>query len=336
MKNHYTVTKSWVKGIKNDKFIEPFIPKNSGIVVISECNGQVKFYHQGHSVCNMDYETFDSIPKIESNFSEEFINDYIIPNENIKNLKKLFSLLFKEYSNNPLVVKALKTLKIWIFTTKGSSAISGSQYQNLDFNNLPWETSKGFSAKPFDYNENRSGRTTVYATTDEITKWSCDGKEVLPIGIKENEHCSYSEMYKIGKKLFQEMCGMEGIDEKFKSIVGDFLPEINKDYKHYDYMTNQRVTLEMFINNTHHGKKKGLELCHLNPSLTSATFADNITIGFSESNRKQSGNSLDEMAIKGAHALQIKMNIESLITSEQLRTILQLDSKRLETLLESI
>jgi hypothetical protein len=300
----YITTESWVKGTKNGNFIEPFIPKNSGIVVISEKNGKVRFYHQGHSVCNMDIETFNKIPKIEKEFTDEYINDFIIPSEEIKILKSLFKRLRKEYSKDKFMLKVLRTLDTWIFLTKGSSAIKGHQYETLSFDNLPWVMNNGFSAKPYDFNENRSGRTTVAPTESEIESWINNPYDVLPIGIKEDEHCSYSEIFKIGKKLFQEMCGVEGIDNKFKDIVSDFLPKIDKKYEHYDYMTNKRIVLNMFENNTHHGKKKGLEFCHKNSGKTTA---DGITIGFSESNRKQSGNSIEEMAINGHNALLIQM-----------------------------
>ena len=317
----YITTKSWVEGTKNGKFIEPFIPKGTGIAVISEKNGNVRFYHQGHSVCNMKLDTFLQIPKVEKNLDKDYINDYIIPSDDVKNLNNLFKKLRKVYKNDTLVKKTLDTLSKWIFSTKGSSAIKGKEYDGLDLENLPWVKSNGFLAKPFHFNENRSGRTTVAPCDEEIESWSKNPYEILPIGIKKDEHCSYSEMFKIVKKLFQETCGIEGIDDQFKDIVKEFLPETDKEYKHYDYMTGRRITLDMFEKNTHHGKIKGLELCHLNPSLTFATTSDNLTIGFSDSNRKQSGNSIESMGINGVNAMLIKMG-KSTITLEQLNILL--------------
>jgi hypothetical protein len=317
----YITTESWVKGTKNGKFIAPFIPKGSGIAVISEKNGKVKFYHQGHSVCNMDVETFLQIPKIEKDLDGEYVKDYIIPGDDIKNLNNLFKRLRKIYNGDNLTNKVLDTLSIWIFLTKGSSAIKGKEYESLNLDNLPWVKSNGFFAKPFHFNENRSGRTTVAPCDEEIELWSKNPYEVLPIGVKMDEHCSYSEMSKIGKKLFQEICGVEGIDEQFKDVVKEFLPEIDKEYKHYDYMTGERITLVMFEKNTHHGKTKGLELCHLDPSVTFATTSDNLTIGLSDSNRKQSGNSVEDMGINGVNAMLIKMG-KSTITLEQLNILL--------------
>jgi hypothetical protein len=314
----YVTTKSWVKGTKNGKFIEPFIPKGSGIAVIDEKNGKVRFYHQGHSICNLDIETFNEIPKVEKELTEECVNNLIIPGENIKTLNNLFKELRKKYSKNTSMEKVLTTLHTWIFSSKGSSAIKGHQYDNLDFNELPWVKNDGFSAKPYGFNENRSGRTTIAPTEDEIESWDNDPYNVLPIGIKSDEHCTYDEIYKIGKKIFQEMCGIEGVDDDFKNIVIKFLPETNKDYKHYDYMTGEVINLNMFKKNTHHGKKKGLEFCHLN---SGPTLAKHITIGFSESNRKQSGNSIEEMAINGVNALRIKSD-KPPITMEQLNTLL--------------
>lgn len=318
----YITTNSWFKGIKNGEFIQPFIPKGSGIAVILEKNGNVKFYHQGHSSCTMDIETFNKIPKVEINFTDEFISNYIVPNENVQKLKKLFTKLRKEYKNNSLMFKVLRTLDTWIFQTKGSSSISGSQYEKLNLNDLPWVTDNGFSAKPFDFHENRSGRTTVSPTKSEIELWDNNPYEVLPIGIKIEEHCTYSEIYKIGEKLFQQVCGIEGIDDIFKNIVISFFPKIDKNYEHYDYMTGERITLNVFEKNTHHGKIKGLELCHLNPSLTFATTVNNITIGFSESNRKQSGNSIESMGLNGVNGILITMG-KTPIKMEKLQTLLE-------------
>jgi len=322
MEKHYKVTKSWVKGTKNGKFIGPFIPKNSAIVVISEKNGYVTYYHQGHSKCKMDCETFNDIPKIETKYTEEFIYDYIIPNEKIIKVYELLSVLLKKYSKNPLIEKSLRTSKTWISQSKGSSAISGSQYENLDFNDLEWEKYNGFKSKPFHYYENRSGRTTVTPTLNEINLWMDNPKDVLPIGIKKNEQCSYSEMYKIAVKIIQQLCGMRGIEDEFKNIVIDFIPEIDKNYEHYDYMTGERIDISMFEHNTHHGKKKGLELCHIDPNLDSATIADNITIGFSSSNRKQSGNSIEDMALNGTNAILIQHGLPPMDMGDYLSKIL--------------
>jgi hypothetical protein len=322
MKKHYIVTESWVKGIKNGSFMEPFIPKNSGIVVLSEINGKVRFYHQGHSVCSMDSETFHQIPKVGTSFNDDFISDYIIPDKNIKILKELISKLRKIYKEDKLITKVLNTLNTWIFSTKGSKAISGSEFEELDFNNLSWVNKNGFLTKPFSWNENRSGRTTSVPTEDDINNWCLNPKEVLPLGIRSIEHCTYGEMFRIGEKLFQEICGINGIDDKFKKIVKEFLPNVDENYVHNDYMTGEMINVVMFEKNTHHGKLKGLELCHKDPSLLYSTIAENITIGFSESNRKQSGNSIEDMGFNGINAMLIKMG-KSPITKNKLNIILE-------------
>lgn len=313
---------SWVEGIRDGKFIEPFIPKGSCIVVVSETYKTVRFYHQGHSACEMNRNTFNSIPKIESNFDNEFISNYVIPGENIKNLKKLFSELRKQYKEDLVITKVLNTLNTWIFSTKGSSAIKGKEYQDLDFTNLSWIKNSGFLAKPYSWWENRSGRTTVVPSKDYIQKWVNNPIDVLPIGIKSNEHCTYSEMFKIAEKLFQEICGIEGVDFKFKNTVKEFFPNINMNYVHNDFMTGEQIELIMFEKNTHHGKTKGLELCHKDPSLIYATNHQNITIGLSDSNRKQSGNSIEEMALNGVNAVLIKMG-KLPITKESLNMVLE-------------
>lgn len=322
MKKHYTVIESWVKGIKDGKFIEPLIPKGSGIVVISEINEKVKFFHQGHSICEMSYNDFQSIPKVESNFDYEFICKYIIPGEDITNVKKLFQKLRKYYKNSEFILKVLNTVNTWIFSTKGSSAIKGKEYWSLDFNNLPWVKNSGFSTKPYSWWENRSGRTTIVPSELFIETWVENPTDVLPIGIKSNEHCTYFEMVKIAEKLFQELCGIEGIDTQFKNIVKEFFPNIKLEYVHKDFMTGERIKLNMFEKNTHHGKIKGLELCHKDPSLIYATNHSNITIGLSDSNRRQSGNSIEEMAINGVNSVLIKMG-KTPITKEFLNTILE-------------
>jgi hypothetical protein len=317
----YITTESWVRGTKNGSFIEPFIPKGSGIVIVDENNGKIKFYHQGHLTCTMDVEIFSQIPKIEKDLSDEYIYNYIVPNQDIKTLNNLFKKIRKIYSKDKLMSKVISTLHKWIFLTKGSSAIKGKEYESLNFNNLPWVKNNGFSTKPFHFNENRSGRTTIAPNENEILSWENNPYNVLPIGIRISEQCTYPEMFKIGKKLFQELCGIEGVDQKFKDIVIEFLPDIDKNYKHYDYMTGERISLSVFEKNTHHGKIKGLELCHLDPTIELSTTSNNITIGFCDSNRKQSGNSVESMGFNGLNASLIKMG-KSPITLEEYNNLL--------------
>jgi hypothetical protein len=92
------------------------------------------------------------------------------------------------------------------------------QYNDLDFENLPWDKSN-LKTKPYDWNLNRCGRTMSTPSDSDISEWSKNPKNVLPIGIKKNEQCSYTEMYKIGVKLLQQVCGIQGVPLKFKEII---------------------------------------------------------------------------------------------------------------------
>jgi hypothetical protein len=322
MKEHYIVEESWVQGTKGGKFITPLLIKNTGIVVISRKNNEVRFNHQGRGVSIMDSDIFDSIPKIATTFTDEFINDYIIAGENIKILKKIISELKKEFKGNKLLTNLIKTLEMWIFSTKGSKAINGTKYNKLDFENLPWGNSN-LKTKPYDWNLNRCGRTMSVPSDSDISEWNKNPKNVLPIGIKKNEQCSYTEMYKIGVKLLQQVCGIQGVPLKFKEIIKEKIPIINLDYELYDYMDKTRITLDTYLLNTHHGKEKGIELCHKNPKIEFATSCENITIGLSESNRSQSGNSFIDMAVKGANCLRIDDGQEPL-TPEKVEVFLKL------------
>jgi hypothetical protein len=322
MKEHYIVTESWVQGVNDGKFMVPLLIKNTGIVVIYRKKNKVRFNHQGRGVSIMDSDIFDSIPKIATTFTDEFINDYIIAGENIKTLKKIISDLKKEFKGNKLLTDLIKTLEVWILSTKGSKAIKGKQYNDLNFENLPWAKSN-LKTKPYDWNLNRCGRTMSTPSDSDISEWSKNPKNVLPIGIKKNEQCSYTEMYKIGVKLLQQVCGIQGVPLKFKEIIKEKINSINLDYELYDYMDNERITLDMYLLNTHHGKEKGIELCHKNPKIEFATSCENVTIGKSESNRSQSGNSFIDMAVKGVNCLRID-NGQKPLTPENVKVFLKL------------
>lgn len=321
MKEHYIVEESWVQGVKpsgkNVIFITPLLGKNTGIVVDSIKNNMVRFYHQGHGVSSLKIEIFESIPKIPTTFTDEYIYDYIIPNKNIEILKKTISDLKKAYKGNKRMIKVITTINTWIFSTKGSKAINGSGYNNLDFENLEWDLQSNLKTKPYDWNFNRSGRTTASPSYSEISEWEKNPKDVLPIGIKKNEQCSYSEMYEIGKKILQEVCGMDGVPQQIREIIKKNIPTINLDYEHYDYMYGTRICFDLFFDNTHHGKEKGLELCHKNPKLEFATSCENLTIGLSESNRAQGNNTFRELIVNGANCIRIDEELKPLTPNQE-------------------
>ena len=62
-----------------------------------------------------------------------------------------------------------------------------------------------------------------------------------------------------------------------------------------DYLYHTPLFFEDFKKNTHHGKVKGLEFCHIDPEIQRPTVVDNVTIGSCESNRLQGGYSKETM-----------------------------------------
>ena len=65
-----------------------------------------------------------------------------------------------------------------------------------------------------------------------------------------------------------------------------------------DYLRiEQPLSFYGFKMNEHHSKTKGLEFCHLDPSIARTTFSENITIGSSRSNRQQGGSSRKELLL---------------------------------------
>jgi len=67
---------------------------------------------------------------------------------------------------------------------------------------------------------------------------------------------------------------------------------------HRDYVTDEAISYNLFEKNTHHGKVKGLELCHIDPTIPFCTFAENLTIGTCPSNRMQGGYTLKNSGLQ--------------------------------------
>ena len=216
----------------------------------------------------------------------------------------------KKYSDNHRLGLYLKKIVKDTQNSKGSKSITGEQSIEFSENNFGWKS--GFSSKPYDYNENRSGRTTVSPSEDRIKQWEENPTDVYPIGIKNEEICSYHEQIKILKKLLGELCGVKDVPQNFINDVKNL--GIEPKPVHYDYMEyNRQIRLDDIDKNTHKGKEKGLEFCHLTPK--DGTRVENVTIGLSSSNRKQSGNSLHDMAYYGFNAVRIQKGFEP-ITEE--------------------
>jgi len=296
-KKHYIVNDTFVLLSENkngDLGFKILMPKGTSMVITKITDTVVQFVHQGHGNTTLTVDEFNMIDKTETEFSENYINDYII-NHNINDVKKVISELKKTFKDDRFYSKVLRTISTWIFQTKGSNAINAKTFNSLNFSELPWRN--GFSSKPYSFNENRSGRTTVAPSKVEIEEWE-KSNMVLPIGIKREEQCTYPEIVKIAYKILQEVCGMSDIDQRFISVVSKYIT-IDPNYIHLDYTTKEHISVKLFEANEHHSKTKGLELCHIDPSLEYCTFANNITVGSSESNRSQSGNTVNGLRCYG-------------------------------------
>lgn len=310
----YITTETFVNITKDKNGNENFgvlIPKNSAIVIIKETEDQIVFIHQGHGSHKMKKENFNLIPKKEKIFTEDFIYSKLIPPTEFKDIINFVRGLKKTYKKNKTLVKWLDKIIQDATQTKGSNAINGKQYNN--FNKLSCDWMDGFKAKPYSWNENRSGRTTVSPTDEEIIEWEKDPMNILPIGIKNTEHTTYQEQVKIIKKTLGELCGVKNVPLDFIESVKSYgldVKEIHLDYLEY----NTHIKIEDIDMNTHHGKEKGIEFCHFDPF--AGTIADNITLGLSSSNRKQSGNTVFSMGYNGTNAQRRVMNLPPLTEDE--------------------
>jgi hypothetical protein len=319
----FITTKSWAitKSLKNGKIkFDPLIPEGSAIVVISQNENIVVFYHQGHGKTKISKEIFDSIPKIEKEFDKEFITDWVIPSKSYVETFNKISKIEKIFSTNKRIVKWISKICQDVKNTGGSSAIKGEQYLNFEPSKANWIS--GFTTKPFEWRENRSGRTTVVPTPERINEFeNKTNLDLLPLGIKESDKCSYSEQEKLVRKLLCEFSGVQGLPENFKQEMSVLGFEISQT-PHFDYMElDYHISLDDIDSNTHHGKEKGVEFCHFDPK--GGTCASNVTLGLSKSNRAQSGNSVDEMGYKGVNAIRRKSGLKPLTKDEFFTKILQ-------------
>ena len=163
-------------------------------------------------------------------------------------------------------------------------------------------------AKPGSPVKNRATRQTVIANE---TDWDTNEDTLLPFGIRKSDSCSYQESVKIFDKLVTEMISMVGTPE---DLIGFFNNNgyVQKKEYHIDYFYKTPISWNLFEQNTHHGKVKGLEFCHIDTELGLNTTADNVTIGLCESNRHQGGYSLDYTEKK----ILIKKIIENKFNSD--------------------
>lgn len=219
----------------------------------------------------------------------ERIENYVIEPKSFKDRKKLLNKakqIFKYINPNPL-----ETLYKWIFLTKGSASVNiggEKKYQEKRLkNNIDNDSRNKIKAKFGSPYKNRSTRQTPISNEE---KWKNDKTTLLPNGIRKSDQCSFQMNNLIFDKLITEFISIKNCPENIKSFFeenGYYSGEI-----HLDYLTRHPIKWEMFEKNTHHSKIKGLEFCHINPTLDFPTIVSNVTIGTCESNRKQGGYSL--------------------------------------------
>ena len=314
----FITTETFVNTIKDKNENINFgvlIPKNSAIIIIEETENRITFIHQGHGKQNMEKGLFNSIPKKIQIFSQDFINSMLVPPVEFEKIINFVRELKKKYKTNKTLIKWVSKIIQDATQTKGSNAINGKQYINVKKNGCDWIG--GFKAKPYSWNENRSGRTTVTPTDEEILEWEKNQYDVLPIGIKKTEQASYFEQVEIIKKSLGELSGVKNVPSDFIKDIENYGIKIKE--KHLDYLEyNTHIKLEDIDLNTHHGKEKGIEFCHFDPFV--GTKAENITLGLSTSNRKQSGNTLFSMGYNGTNAQRMMLNLPPL-TEEEYKNI---------------
>ena len=289
----------------------PFlVKKRNGKEYIQFAKNQIividdkKVWVQG-KVNRIRFEVFEDIQKSYitqvEDIDKEFLDDYVIPNEDYKKIKSIHSKANKELKKYS---KVLKTIKTWVFSPKGSKAAKIEHELEFQENSITIleETvlGGGIKSKPGDFRMNRgTERFGPFVENDE--EWSNDTTTILPYGIRKSDHASQSEVVKIYKKIMQQVISMEDCPTEFKEFFQknleitpdnepfrDYLPFLDK--KTRKLKEKQKLMFSDFNKNKHHSKTKGLELCHIDPWQEFTTTADNITIGSSWANRFQGGN----------------------------------------------
>ena len=235
--------------------------------------------------------------------SEEYLNNYVRIPESLTKIRKMLSKFNKKYSqykkdhgeNHPYV-KVLETIKRWAFQTKGDvKCVTYKEEMNFLKNPLKFLLGTvfngGMKSKPGSAEKNRSTRQTPISNEEE---WSNDPTTLLPNGIKESDYCTFDESVKIFKKMLCQVLSMSDCPKEFSDFFGQYGYEKLSNGLN-DYLYHTPLFFEDFKKNTHHGKIKGLEFCHIYPEIQRPTVVDNVTIGSCESNRLQGGYSKETM-----------------------------------------
>lgn len=222
--------------------------------------------------------------------NDDILYGYVLESNDYSKRKKLLALAkktFKDYESQ------LTTIGTWVFSTKGSPAATfkaEDKFQNNREFILQKTTFRGgIGAKPGSPVKNRATRQTVIS--NEV-RWEADETSLLPDGIRESDSCSYSESVRIFDKLITEVISMKNTpSDLVEFFTANGYQPMNTF--HVDYFYKTPIDWKLFEQNTHHGKVKGLEFCHIDTELGLNTTVDNITIGLCESNRHQGGYSLE-------------------------------------------
>lgn len=293
--------KKYYKCIKSVPIGTNYITENSIIVYqeLKKANGskKIEIFAQG-SDSKLNISNFNElfskniiIELPESTELLEYVNSYVIEPQEFSDRKKMLNSAKRDL---PEFANVISTISTWIFSTKGSSAVTLQAEKSFIKNAETFLTETvfrgGMKAKPGSPFKNRGTRQS---TVSDVAKWENDETTLLPNGIRKSDSCTYQMQCKIFDKILTDVLSIHDVPEKFYNyfVARGYK---SRERKHVDYYYKTLISWEFFKQNTHHSKIKGLEFCHLNPELEYSTQVDNVTIGTSESNRHQGGYSIDK------------------------------------------
>jgi len=292
-----------------------------GKSIIVNDNGKIYFQGGDKKLKNESFESLKRMDLLESLVETpeliNYVNDYVIEPKEFRGLKKLIGELIKKFPNYS---SQFNTIKTWVFSAKGSPAITITE--EIKFQNNPDEYLKntilmgGMKAKYGSPFKNRGTRQNVVSNPEE---WEVDRTTLLPNGIRKSDSCTYNENIKIFKKVITEVLSMEDTPVEIIDYLSSKGFHPNKE-KHIDFYYKTAISFNLFDKNTHHAKVKGLEFCHINPDIEYSSIDSNITIGTSESNRHQGGYSI-EYTYKKILIKKIYENEKNVLTTTELNNM---------------
>jgi hypothetical protein len=222
--------------------------------------------------------------------SDEFLNEFVVPTKEYINCKGVISKLKKEFVEYKNIWSAVET---WAFQTKGSAAANYTREKEFQSNRegiLEGTLLRGgMLAKPGKYMKNRSTRQTPVGNEKE---WSKDETTLAPNGIRQSDYCGFSDSVEIFNDMLTQIISMNDTPTEIVEFI-ESLGYKKMDSIHVDNFYKTPISWKEFEKNTHHGKVKGLEFCHINPNMDYPTRGGNVEIGLCIANRHQGGYSLD-------------------------------------------